>query len=238
MDRREIKPACEIDEAQALRVLQRTMPAHIHIEAGLGLRDLDIERLSPRLQMLADGTCDRRRLILQAGFGDGAECDLDDLMAAWGHVAHMHGAVGKAHMKRDPTTSFAMGIHEWLDGRLDPRLAQGMRENLLLPRSIEAVRHVLRRATAACVEIGAERRLALRRGHIDAHKARMRSVAFDRHGLPRQHLRHEDGAGAALRDTVGFRAEALDRYLFSHGGLLTKTHDCRPHPRWEKGSGR
>ena len=126
------------------------------------------------------GARDRGRPVLQGGLGDGAEGDLDDLVAARRHVAHMHGAVGKAHMQGHAPPPVAMGVDERLDRRLDPRLLQGMDERAVLPGLIEAVLHVLRRAAAAIVEIGAERRLALGRGDIDADEMRVRSVALDR----------------------------------------------------------
>jgi hypothetical protein len=185
--------------------------------------------------VLADRSGDAGGLILEVGLGDGAERDLHDLVASRGHIAHMHRAVGKAHVERDPATAFAVGVDQGIERRVDAGLPQGMGKGAALPFLVEAVLHVLGRAAAALVEIGAERRFALGRGGLDRDKVGPRCVPLDRDGFARQGLGYEDGPGLAVRDPVGLRAEACDRHLFSHGVLPAEILDCRPHPRWARG---
>ena len=76
---REIEIRREVDHPRRSCVLQRAVAAHIHVEARLRVRDLDVERLArpaPSCAPMARATTGA--CSLQLGLGDGAMVDLDD----------------------------------------------------------------------------------------------------------------------------------------------------------------
>ncbi len=234
MDRqpRQIEIGREGDHALAVLGVERPVAAHIHIESGLHLRHLHVEGLAPCTELTPDGPRHDGRLLLQRRHRDRAIIDIHHMMAARRHVTHMHFALGEAHMQRQPATAFAMGVDHGFERRVETRLAQGVRQRILLPGAIEIVPHVLRRAAAAFSEIGTERRRALRGGRVDADELRTRAIPFDGDRFAGQGEGDEERTRSRLGDPVRLRAEAGDRHVFSQGGLPTRIHDCRHHPRW------
>src|SRR5262249_25755942 len=88
--------------------------AQIDVEAAIGRGELDVERLSSRLQRLGDrpGRVER---ALKGWIEDRTAIDRDDVVGTCCRIPHLEHVMGaEACMKRHASPTAAMCIDEWM----------------------------------------------------------------------------------------------------------------------------
>ena len=215
---------------------ERTGAAQIHVHAGVGRRDLDIEWLVGDLDRFGDspGGFDG---AIEAGRQDRAGVDGHDMMRARGGKADLQKVVDAApRVQHHAATARAMGVDDDLVDRRDQScLRQRFDQKRALPQVIFGERPVLHGAAAALAEMLADRLRALMARPIDMHEMAtvgMTGNGLDRHRLAGQRIGDVDGTGRRIRDAVAAMAEPRNGELLSHARLLAETPHCRRRRRW------
>ena len=198
------------------------------------MRDLDVEGLPARSQMLADGARQGRCRVAQGGMRHGTVIDLDDPVTAGRHVADLH-AFGEAYVQGEPSAPLSMRIDQGLCRSGKASLPDGMLHGPAFPIPVIVLADMLGRATAAFPEIGTERLHALRRCGQSLDDLGTPPVPLDNHPFARQRIGYVEACILRIRDPVRLGAEARDGDGLRHGAPPAKIPGSRRPRRWARG---
>ena len=214
--------------------VQRAGAAHVHVHAGIGCRDLDVERLVGRLQDLGDGP-GRGNRALEAVAKDRAAVDGDDVVRARGGEADLqHVARAAARVQHRAPAALTMGVDQRFERRDQPDLLERLGHQAAFPQMIFGQRPVLHGAAATVGEMLADRHRAFVAWFVDMVEmppVGMAGHRLDRHRLARQRIGHKDRSDIGVGYAVAAMAEAVDGELLSHAPLLTEIRHCRRRRR-------
>jgi hypothetical protein len=213
---------------------QRSGAAHVDVEAGVGRRDLDIERLSGRHQRLGD----RPRRIeraAQARIENRTVVDRNDVVGICRRKSHLEHLVGAhARVQGDAAATGAVGIDQRIDLTVEFCLRKGLDDERTFPCAVAFVVPMLDRAAAADAKMRAEWRNPLRARTLDRDQspaigmmARHRTY-LDR--LAAERVRHIDRLSVDKSDAVAAMADVIDDEVLNHGARRGRIRRCRRRP--------
>ena len=154
---------------------QRPRSAHVDVEAGVGRRHLDVERLARSGQRLGDrpGRLDR---AVEPGREDGAAVDRHHVMRPERGEADLEHVVCAApRVEYGAPASLAVGVDEIVDRRVEPGLRQRLDDQLALPGAIARRGQCWSAQPPQIAEMRADRRDAVGARDVDLDRDARRS---------------------------------------------------------------
>ena len=202
------------------RRVQRAGAAHVHVDAGVGRGDLDVERLASAAR------APRRppRPPAMAPSSEGASTGQRSMATMW---CARSAAKPTSRISRAPRRAWNVARRRpspWASissstGASRPACCKRVDDEAAFPVAIAVRRPMLDRAAAADAEMRAERLDALGARGLDPQQMaaiRMAGDALDLDGLAGQRIGHEERARRRVGHAVAAVGEAIDDEPFGH----------------------